>query len=332
MGKVVDTGIPHHARIQWCINGDFTDWTGTGSGFIDVTNRYPGRSILGFMPLADKVYLSLERAIMELIPTGNPAPAFTVEQRILGVGLAAPRSWAEAEYFGFFLGDDAQVYRWDGANLTAVGTPVQKAIQAALQPVISAAIRRVVQGAINLADQEYWLLIDDADDNLFIYDYRRDRWYRDNYPVTPNAIGPARKSTLSNYSSIFVGHSDRTVSAITPDVATYNGSNVTRYVETPDFSAQEIRAGQLIPALQWHNAAYCLRFRWTGSNPVEVGYSLDKGANWTTQSVTVGSDSIGEAWFVVDFTQIRFRLKITSGTFGLPDLLTYEWERSGQTL
>jgi hypothetical protein len=339
IGKTVEAGVVHPYRLRWCVNGNFQDWTGIGSGFLDVTNEYPGRPILGLMPLTGKAYVSLDREILEIVPTGSPSPAFVLEKRILGTGMMAGNSWAATEYFGFFLGNDAQVYRWDGANLTTVSEPIHKTLTAALRTIPATEgfpfnQRRVVQGAINLADQEYWLLIDEGPDRMFIYDYRRDRWYRDHFgDYTITAIGAARRQAFSRYGTVFLGHHDHTVAVVTPDTILHQSTNVTRYVETPDYTAQEIRAGQLIPTLGWRNTAYAFRFRWTGGSSVEVGYSTNKGATWTTQNVTVDtSDGVCVVWILADFNQIRFRLKVTSGTFGLSDLLSYDWEKNGVQL
>src|SRR5713101_146571 len=149
----------HNARVRWSVNGVITEWTGLGSGFLEVIQTGDAPLTGGFV-LGNQCMLTKERELIELVATGDAASPFAEASsrgggaHVAGTGMIARYSPGLAEYLVFFLGPD-DVYAWDGASLVPVGTRVYKTITS----LVDYTALTKVQGGVHTTDSEYWLLV-----------------------------------------------------------------------------------------------------------------------------------------------------------------------------
>src|SRR5262249_26293242 len=65
----------HNARVRWSVNGVITDWTGLGSGFLEVIQNSDDPLTGGFV-LGNQTMLTKARWLIELVPTGSASSPF----------------------------------------------------------------------------------------------------------------------------------------------------------------------------------------------------------------------------------------------------------------
>ncbi len=313
-------GTTHPTQIRWSVNGNVNDWTGTGSGVLEVIDSGSPFSqfplVTGFV-LGDRAYLAKQRELIELIATGTLNPVFGTQPRVSGMGILAPHSVGLAEQFAFWLGPD-DVYMWDGSTLTAVGDRVYNTICAH----IDYQALDQIQGTVYTPDSQYWLVVPPY---IFIYDYRRDIWDWDDAQNFA-AIGVYNVSKPP--SALFTGDIDKSEFLVVGDplcqttrvdfqANSWLGNPIDSYFETKDYTAEELIKSTLGGG--WHvtlwdlNSLREVRFQSIPGNTVEVAISLDRGVNWMdVQNVLVNSFGMGVAWFQRPFSQIRFRFRRNS--------------------
>jgi hypothetical protein len=331
LGGTAYTDFP--TELRWCRSGQVNNWdTATGSaGLLEIleTSNAP---LTGAFVLGERCYLTKRREIIEIIATGQLAPVHRQETKVRGAGCIASHSIALGEYQAFFLGAD-DVYQWDGSNLSAVGGGIYKTLTA----LIDYQNLDEVQGVVHTTDSEYWLLLGTGD--IFIYDYRRDRWFRDNRSNIA-AIGIVQVSenvfTTDIDASEFVimGHFDARSFRVDLTVTTFLGNAIDSYFVTKDFEAQQFAQQRAAPSLLFLNTLWQVNFRSDPSALVEVGSSTDQGLTWNTIEVTTNEEGIGAAHFIVPFAKVRFRFRnYGTGTFRIYGPAgAYEWEESGHNL
>jgi hypothetical protein len=300
-------GIDHQTQIRWCINGGVNNWTGTGSGALEIIETSQDPLVTGFV-LGDRAYLAKQRELIELISTGSLSPVFGTAPRVLGMGVLAPHSLALAEQFAFWLGPD-DIYMWDGSTLTPVGDRVYNTIDA----LIDYNTVDMIQGAVWTPDNLYLLVVPPF---LFIYDYRRDIWYQDD-TTNFEAIGVFKVGTnftadIDHSEFIVIGDAAVQTVRLASSLTSYLGAPIDSYWTTRDYTAEQLRGGQaqgFVISLWDINSLREVRFQSNAGNLVEVGVSVDRGVTWQTTSVTTNVNGVGVAWFQVPFSQIRFRFR-----------------------
>mgnify|MGYP001586841533 CR=1 FL=1 len=318
----------HPARIRWSVNAVITDWTGLGSGSLEVIETSNAPLTGGFV-LGERAYLTKAREIIELIATGSLSPVFRQETRISGTGMIARHSFGAAEYFGFFLGPD-DVYLWDGASLRPVGAAVYKTITA----LLDYATLDTVQGVVHTTDSEYWLIVSEtAEGGVFIYDYRADRWYRDHWPNV-RALGIFRTgdtltADIDQSEFVILGDSNAKTVRINPAAAAYDGVAIDSYFETRDMPARSFAGRETRVALDRLNT--CYRVSGVATAQTEIGLSNDQGATYTTQTVDQTADHEQvKGFFVQPYQRLRIRMRNNSvNAWAVKGALEYEWVMSG---
>ena len=308
-------GIPEPTQIKWSVNGNVNNWTGTGSGALEIieTNQEP---ITGMFVLGDRAYIGKRHQLIELIATGTLSPVFSTAPRVSGMGILAPYSIGLAEQFAFWLGPD-DVYMWDGSTLTAVGERMYHTIT----QFVDYEQLSLVQGAVFTRDSQYWLAVPPY---IFIYDYRRDIWDWDDsqnfeaiglYNVTPLG-GPLLFTADINASDfLVVGDPLCQTTRVDFQATSWLGNPIDSYFETKDYTAEELTRQNTLGS-GWRVTLWDLdslrevRFQSAPGNIVECAVSLDRGQTWIDiQSVVVNQNGVGVAWFQRPFSQIRFRFR-----------------------
>jgi len=143
------------------VNGNVNDWSGTGSGALEIIETSQDPLITGFV-LGDRAFLAKRRELIELIWTGTLSPVFGTLSRVRGMGVLAPHSVGLAEQVAFWLGPD-DIYMFDGSTLTAVGERVYNTITS----LIDYNNLDVIQGAVYTPDSQYHLVVPPY---KFVYD------------------------------------------------------------------------------------------------------------------------------------------------------------------
>src|SRR5262249_13764807 len=254
-GSIVDTGARWSNRVRWPVNGNHADWTGPGSGFMDFYE--PEQELLqGLKVLGNRCVVFREHSLTEMIATGTLTPVFQSEQRTVNVGTVFPFTIASNGVMVFFLGNDGNVWGWNGTNVSPVGYPIEKA----LERVIDIRAGDEDFGLLYPFTNEYWLYLSGT--TVYVYDYIRNRWMLDDFPTlaalgdadiaitpvswdqTPNSWG----SWATTWEQMRPKFASRMIAALTDfstitigeDLSGYgDGSQVTCLIETPDFYLAE---------------------------------------------------------------------------------------------
>lgn len=298
-------GVDQKTQIRWSVNGDFSDWAGTGSGTLEVVET-SNQALTGGIVLGSRCYLTRAREVVELIATGSLSPVFIPEVRVSGVGCIATHSMAAGDIYAFWLGPD-EIYQWDGAQLKAVGGRTYNTIT----QLVDYESLDMIQGIVYTPDSQYWLVVPPF---IFIYDYRREIWDWDD-ARSFEAIGILTVQDLITADldhSEFVVIGDSSVQTVRedPTINTYLGAPIDSYFETKDFLPLALNGKQYEVSYDKHNTVWRIWFRGTPGEQVEVAISLDKGLSYlTSQIVTVNAQGVGiffsdVAWGVL---RIRFR-------------------------
>jgi hypothetical protein len=170
-------------RVQWSARAAYTDWTTTTGhgGFLDL---YDGSvdNITGGKVLNDRLVVYRTSSITDMVATGDDTAPFLPQGRAYGIGCQAPWSLVNAGQFHLFLGNDYNVYVWDGSKLTAVGTPVHNYIRQVLDQGDLSNWVNMPFAAMYSGFKEYHLVIPQwqtSQSVVLVYDYLRDTWTRD---------------------------------------------------------------------------------------------------------------------------------------------------------
>jgi hypothetical protein len=345
-----EAGVLHRSRIRWCINGDFTNWAGIGSGFLDIDAPRSG-TIIGVMQLGPRQWLCCQRDIVELVATGSLDPVFQTGEPIIGTTMWAPWTWAATEYYGFFVGTN-DVYRWDGSQMSPLGLPSRKSIMSAVNDL--GGPQPDFQGVILDEDSEYWLNLGDG--NVWVYDYHQNRWFHDQYPNFISTLTKVRGAVQARafgtggYTQVLQAGHNEIMNIVDSNAVTYllypwtqghepptgfNSVRMDRYVTTPDYPALDFVNGQPIPTNRYKNRLQAVRFRSLASAVVEVAASADREQTWTTQTVTCNANGIGVAWFSKPYDKVRFRFRNNPASTSALTIIgqpNYEWSPAGVNL
>lgn len=95
-------------RIQWCVSGDITDWTGTGSGYKDMIET--ADAMTGFGLLSGNLIIFREESTLVGVKTGIPEPCVAVKLQYPKIGCWFPRSIIQVENEIFFVNREPALY------------------------------------------------------------------------------------------------------------------------------------------------------------------------------------------------------------------------------
>ncbi len=301
-------GIDHATQIRWCIDGNVNNWTGAGSGALEVIETSQNPLVTGFV-LGERAYLAKQRELIELLWTGTTSPVFGTVPRVRGMGVLAPHSVGLAEQFAFWLGPD-DIYMWDGSTLTPIGDRIYNTIDA----LIDYQNLDTIQGAVWTPDSLYLLVVPPY---LFIYDYRRDIWYQDDTTnfeaIGVFSVGTNFTADIDHSEFIVIGDSFLQTVRLDGTLLDYLGAPLDSYWTSKDYTGEELIRGGATPGFivsLWDlNSLREIRFQSNANYVVEVGVSIDRGNSWQTTMVRTNDTGVGVAWFQVAFSQIRFRFR-----------------------
>jgi hypothetical protein len=174
-GSVVINGERWSNRVMWPMNGDFTNWTGDGSGSLDFYEPEQ-EPLQGLKVLGNRCVVFREHSLTDMVATGTLSPVFMSEQRTVNVGTMFPSTITSNGLALFFLGNDGNVWAWNGSTLTPIGNPIQKT----LEQIIDISQYQEYVGMVFPFKNEFWLWIGNG--KLVIFDFLQGRWMLDEFP------------------------------------------------------------------------------------------------------------------------------------------------------
>jgi hypothetical protein len=170
-------------RVQWSARANYTDWVqGQGrGGWLDL---YDGtvENITGGRVLNDRLVIYRNSSITDFVATGDDITPFLPQGKSYGVGCQAPWTLQSVGQFHIFLGNDFNVYVWDGTRLQPIGNPVHTYIRQILDQGDMSSWKNIPFAAVFMGFKEYHLVIPQWQSSscvVLIYDYLRDTWTRD---------------------------------------------------------------------------------------------------------------------------------------------------------
>lgn len=308
-------------RIRWPINANHLDWSGTGSGFLDLLEESQ-EPITALRGLGDRLVVYKEHAIIDIIRTGILTPVFEQQVRVRGLGTKYPYTLASNGVNHFFLGTDGRIYIWDGIQPTHISEDIDEELRALVYPTEAESYF----GMCSIDRGEYWLVLGPSD--VFVFDYLRNSWTRDSFPniITLAEVDDAQTSYTwltipgtweqqsttwdqlrgSQFTTIWAGREDGGVFRVDDSfVDDYysSGSIIDKNIETPDFYLSTD------PLEQITLRRLTLHYDFVNDETVEVSYSFDKGMTWQSHVITPNQAGIT----VVDTNAsghiVRFRLR-----------------------
>jgi hypothetical protein len=325
-GNLVEAGKSWSNRIRWPINLDHTNWTGDGSGFMDLYEPEQ-EPIQGMKVLGNRLCVFREHSITDLVATGTLTPVFSSEQRTTNVGCCFPFTIDSNGVMIFFLGNDGNVWAWNGTQLAPIGDAIYKS----LEQVIDLKGGPMYFGRVYPYANEYWLWL--GGPNIYIFDFLQARWMQDYFP-TLAAVGDAEISVTANdwasqtsswgsygakmwremqarsFSRMLVAKNDRTTVMLGRDLSgTEDNSDVTCMVETKDYYADD----KFGPLLQRTVERAMLVYNYNNDvDPFEIALSTDRGKTWRTLLHVPNPIGYALASFKFTGNVARFRFSTTS--------------------
>jgi hypothetical protein len=291
-------------RLQWSAQGAYNDWSiqnpdGVGNyhgGFLDL---YDGtvEAITGMKVLNDRLVVYRNSSIVDMNATGDPTNPFLPENRVFGIGCLLPWSLASLGQFHIFVGNDFNVYSWDGSNLDPIGSPIHSYIRQLFDPGQPFTQPTGMQwtsipfAAVFMGFKEYWLAVPQATGTVvLIYDYFRSAWTRDFFPGSIHALMEAVLPGATQSSGFNpVGHPANYPTMLVSDATDFyeideriigdwhsrpSDGGMDMFVDTPDmfYDQTAIRNATLERVLLSSDIP-----RETGEPPFDLYVSIDRG-------------------------------------------------------
>lgn len=327
-GYVEEGGTILANRIRWSQSADFRKWDETkqlGAGFLDL-NEEGAEVVRGIRALGERCVIYKAHSIGDLTPTGTLSPTHIHNVRVRNIGLGGPYTVGNSGQAHFFLGNDQNVWMWDGSTPTPVGDPIHEEIKAL---TYRDTFDRYF-GTCIPSRYEYWLLLADSQRGMFdafIYDYLRGFWTRDTFPNL-TAIGeievpliqyiwltipgiwtdwPIAWADLSatRVTKVIGGRTDSATMDIDEQFASDYftiGSITDRVLETEDMYIET----------PWDNnqaVRLLLTYEFVNNQPFEIGMSGDRGRTWFTKEIVPTDLGYSFVEFTRSSNVIRFRFR-----------------------
>lgn len=123
----VDSGNEVPQRIRWSVPGDLNDWTGPGSGFLDLVDT-PDPIMNGLM-YGSSFIVYKRNSVIILDIVGSGASTFRVTSSYTKAGMISSRGLVDLGDSHVFLGHD-NFYRFTGSpHLEPIGDPIWQLVQ-----------------------------------------------------------------------------------------------------------------------------------------------------------------------------------------------------------
>ena len=198
--NTTESGSPNPSRVRWTIAGPLSyassDWTGTGSGYVDLTDT-AGLILKGAF-IGNELIVYKNDSIFAVTYIGGDS-VFRKELRVSGLGLLSQRALIVYRGRHYFLGTDYKLYEYTGLQ-----EPVEVP---GLSDRISTTINPDSEGrCIMILDQDYNEMLigiptgtNTQPDTFYRYNFTERNWSKSNR--TFNCVGTHQEYSAETYST-----------------------------------------------------------------------------------------------------------------------------------
>mgnify|MGYP001597121642 CR=1 FL=1 len=314
-------------RIAWGDTNNSEVWTGGNSGEALVTDE---PSIIQNIAKLNEFAAVYKKDSLVVGIKADPPDVFRFETVKTGIGLAAPRAYADAEGQHYFMSRN-DFHVWNGVRVDSIGAAVREHI---FGRISTSKLARCF--ALHVQEQsEIWFFILTSSDTwpseVWKYNYKFGFWYYDTIAISITAgIKWERTSSLTwndltgtwdqqqvtwdGYSTasgseeIMLGTSTGLSAKLDYTLTNDQGSTVAAAFISKDFSADGYELGA-----RWLRLDIWAK----GPGKIYVDYSTNYGSNWVNipyQSAQAYADLTGviakyEWYFDIWAERVRFRMR-----------------------
>jgi len=139
----VIASVPDSSRVQWCVAGDYTDWTSTnlGAGYEDLLSAPDGGmdSQTAVIPVSDEVaYLVRSNSLWQMEPTRNLEAPFAFSRVVANLGTRWAATCCAVPGGVAFMSDNG-VYMLRGGQVEDLTPPIRRVFVNAEQKMLRSA-------------------------------------------------------------------------------------------------------------------------------------------------------------------------------------------------
>jgi len=322
-GSTTETGTFFGDRVRWSAVGDDSDWTGTGSGYLDLDDT--DGTVVKLLPLGGVLVAYKDTSLYNLHATGDRDDA--VVKQLLSPGIGAAAMSTVKSIVGrdglpahLFLGQGHggyNVYLYTGNLLTPIGDPIRDELRDNLNP-------HQAKNAFAVVDQkrnQYMFFVcyerETFPTRAWLYDINTGAWKHWVVPqVTCAGQLEAKEELSTSYTwTTFLGRGDSLSRWMDPDLYEDTGAAAIWLVATSGDWAVKKREN--------YATLYRLHIYYydRGYTPIFVRASSDGGDTYSdTETVYIGQEddsadgSLRVAHVDLMVTGKRFRTQIVHAT------------------
>lgn len=324
---VSEDGDNYPQRVRWSDTADPNDFLNGNASYQDLPGADWVQTAVKFK--GDYLVIFKDRSIWVGYATGD-SDIFQFDQRVAGVGCAAPKTVESLGNELIFLGWD-DVYVFNGIDYEAIGSAIRVELFDNLDP---GAIDKCF-GVIIEEQKEYWLFVpssgSDYCDTAWVFNYNLNKWTKHDFGAfdgTTNGIsfyGYYEKQTTLTIGDLqgTIGEQtwrfgDREVLEAAPTtlfgdtdgyiyeydrlVSNDDGTTIDGWFSTKDFMFTQLMERQVILRIDVY---------FGGEGDLKIAYSTDFGSTWENERTLSGQDTyaIDRVYWRVDCPLIRFRFR-----------------------
>lgn len=323
LGNTYESAVRYPLRLRWSIAGDPANWTGTGSGAIDIIDTQD--AITGLIRLGDRLFVLKEDTIWEAYYVGG-TDVFKVRLITNDIGCRCGRTAVSVGAYIFFVGTN-NIYQFDGATFTPIGTPLLPLIFESATREVDFTVIEQAHAIFDYESGQYVVVlptISGTEPELVLkYSPTAGVWTKRTRACT--AMGYKIESTVSysgtpwanangNWNSNDWGIPWRDeIEAIGFPTIMYGDANGTVVEDDKQTAANETLIWSSKDFIFAHSQRITeVRYLCKGG-VFFVQYSYDQGVSWTDQrSITPTNDSFTDVVDHLNVTKEFLRVKITA--------------------
>lgn len=313
-------------RVAWSDTGDPETWSGGNSGEALITDEpSPIQNIAKlneFVAVYKKNSLALGRKV-------DPPTVFSFETIKSGIGLAAPRAFADTGGEHFFMSAN-DFHMWNGIRIEDIGAPVREEV---FSKISRANIDQCF--AVHVQEQyEVWFFIvvsgGTYPTEVWRYNYKLGWWYQDTCSSLTSAVKWESVSVLDwnsasgTWNQQQIAWDDATISSSWEQIMLGTSTGYSQYVDYTTTDDNGTAVSSYVISKTFIADTLEERERWLqldvwakGPGDLYVDYSTDFGSTWTTIPYDSSTDyvTLDETMTLYNFfldvwaSQISFRFR-----------------------
>lgn len=316
IGGTKESGVFTPWRVRWSVAGNPEDWTGTGSGFIDLAET--GDWITSMFLMKDRLFVIKESSIWELEYVGSES-VFLPRLIVDGIGTRAPNATAPLGIQAVLLGND-QIYMFDGYSLDPIGVQIGDDFFNTEEMIVNQSVVSCFAGVYIEELREYWLAVAEQSgipNRVYKFSFDYSAWSKMEqqvsafglYTTLPDVTWAEATGTWAAATRLWFEHATPSGSPTTligtEDGYVYEDDRITKSNATMIFETKDFVLHHAIRVVGCGVDAKGGSF-W-------LSYSTDGGKSWSTpSSVTPESDKWTECMVPLNVTTQSIRFKVTS--------------------